>query len=92
MNQREVLNAIIAKNGFKHQMTVCIEELAELIKELTKQVRDKGSDMRLWEEIADVEICLAQLKLMRPGYKHIGIFKRFKIARLKAFYVEGNLK
>lgn len=93
MTYKKILEGIITKNGFKHQATVCIEELAELTKELTKLLRDKGSSMRLAEEIADVEICLAQVKMfMGPDRKHIPIFKSFKSKRLEAFFLEGNYK
>lgn len=44
------------------QMTVAIEELSELQKELCKVLRDHGKIENLIEEIADVEIMLFQIK------------------------------
>jgi|WetSurMetagenome_2_1015567.scaffolds.fasta_scaffold85860_2 hypothetical protein len=93
MKQWEVLDGIIKKNGAKYQMGVCIEELAELTKELTKHMRDKGSRMKTLEEIADVEVCLEQLKRMfAPSRTTIAMYKRFKIERLRKLYLEGNEK
>jgi len=90
MNQEEkVCRAIIEKNGVNYQVTVAIEEAAELTKELTKLVRSKGSPTKICEEIADVEICLAQLKLMIPNSrKKIALFKKYKLERLQLIYVE----
>lgn len=91
MTREAILAGIIAKNGAKYQMGVCIEELAELTKELTKHIRDKGSVMHTCEEMADVEICLAQLKMMMPRAEtQIRIFKRFKFERLEKLYLEGG--
>ena len=90
MKDTEILSGIITKNGTKYQMGVAIEECAELIKELTKFLRDKGSVMHLCEEIADVEVCLAELKLMIPkAQTQISLFKRFKLKRLEKLYLEG---
>jgi hypothetical protein len=91
MTRRDILLGIIKKNGAKYQMGVVIEELAELTKELTKHLRNKGSAMHTCEEIADVEICLEQLKLIMPhSALQIGIFKRFKFERLQKLYLEGG--
>lgn len=85
------LQGMIDKNGVKYQMGVCIEELAELMKELTKHLRDKGSAMHTLEEVADVEVCLAQLKLMFPGAQEkVDMFKRYKIERLDLLYLRGG--
>jgi hypothetical protein len=88
---KNVYDRIIAKMGRRHQMTVAIEELAELTKELTKAIRGKPNDMKISEEVADVEVCLDQLKLMfdADGSK-TQMFKEFKIDRLWKFYVEGG--
>ena len=85
-----IYNEIIKKNGWKHQYTVAIEELAELTKELTKAIRDKVSASHLCEEIADVEICLEQIKRTIPRSRvQIKLFKEFKLKRLEVLYIEG---
>ena len=43
---------------------ICMEELAELQKEISKQLRNKGDSYGLLEELADVYICLEMLKKM----------------------------
>ena len=90
MKANDVYDQILAKNGWKYQYTVAIEELAELTKELTKAIRDKVSYARICEEIADVEICLAQIKRTIPRSKiQVQLFKTFKIKRLEKLYIEG---
>lgn len=90
MTTNQVLQSIIDKNGKEYQATVAIEELAELMKELTKMIRGKGSETRICEELADVEICLAQIKLMFPRSKQqISLFKNYKLKRLRTLYIEG---
>ena len=85
-----IYQALLDKNGWKHQYTVAIEELAELTKELTKAIRDKVAYAHLCEEIADVEICLAQIKRTIPRSKvQIALFKTFKLKRLEVLYIEG---
>lgn len=41
---------------------ISIEELSELQKELTKELRNKGDGVGILEEMADVYICLQYLK------------------------------
>jgi len=80
-------------NGENHQQAVACEELAELSKEVLKVIRGKGSNMRVCEEIGDVEIVLEQLKLMHdPKNIRVPLFKRFKLARLAEFNVKGREK
>ena len=50
--------------GKTSQCTVCMEEMAELTKELSKNLRGQDNTAHIAEEIADVEIRLEQLKLM----------------------------
>jgi len=94
MKREDVLRAIIAKNGEAHQLTVVVEELAELTKEVTKRIRNGGgNDVHICEEIADVELVLAELKLMVPlSRTHVPMYSRFKYARLKTVYIDGGEK
>jgi hypothetical protein len=93
MKVDEIYASILAKNGWKHQYTVAIEELAELTKELTKALRDKVSYAHICEEIADVEICIAQIKKTIPRSKiQVQLFKSFKLRRLEKLYIEGAEK
>jgi len=91
MTKQEVYELIIHQNGIEHQMAVCIEELSELTKELTKLLRTDAigaSTMHLAEEIADVRICLEQLEQYYQLKNKINYFKRFKIQRLEKFYIK----
>lgn len=55
--------------GLDYQLTVAVEELSELQKEVCKLARCEGNVMHLTEEIADVQIILAELM----QYFHIGV-------------------
>lgn len=51
--------------GKRMQSIVCMEECAELIQAISKKLRDPTSpNDHLSEEMADVIICMHQLKLM----------------------------
>ena len=62
-----VLKRAVDTYGKKMQMVVCIEEMAELQKELSKAIRGKGNVLALAEEIADVKIMLEQLPYILVG-------------------------
>ena len=52
---------VIAVKGRFVQTYVCIEELSELIKELTKWLRGYSNREHIIEETADALICIEQL-------------------------------
>lgn len=81
MSNNEVLNAAISHYG-DLQKTVAMEEMAELIKELSKDIRGTGDPMHIAEEIADTEIMLAQLKLIYGIHADVARYKNEKIERL----------
>jgi len=88
LNRTELYEKLIYSNGQEHQLTVAIEEMSELTKEIVKMLRIKGNRMHLIEEIADVEICLEQLKLIYSvDNKEIELFKKFKLSRLQHYYI-----
>lgn len=69
--------------GELNQKVVAIEELAELQKEITKDLREKGNRINLTEELADVEIMLEQLKEMYLiDTQALDLIKRQKLERL----------
>lgn len=93
MKSKEVYKKLRKINGDAHQRGVAIEELAELMKELAKFNRGKGVNMRVCEEIADVEIVLEQMKFIHdPENIRVPLFKRFKLERLSEFNVKGGEK
>ena len=86
----EVLKRAVDTYGKKMQMVVCIEEMSELQKELSKAIRGKGNPLALAEEIADVKIMLEQLPYILVGAEDMNSFEETvlmyreqKINRLK---------
>lgn len=61
MKSNSVIETAIEVNGAQMQQIVAMEELAELQKEVSKMIRNKGNRAHLVEEIADVHIVLATL-------------------------------
>ena len=60
----DVNTRAILHYGIDKQSVVCMEELAELTQQVSKQLRGKGDKNHLTEEMADVYICLDMLGKM----------------------------
>jgi len=75
------VKAIAEMYGLKSQMGVCQEECAELIQAISKWYRDKADMDNLYEEIADVEIMLEQLKHLLNCRLEVDMWQSRKIAR-----------
>lgn len=65
------------------QSVVAMEEMGELIQEISKDLRGKGDVEHLAEEIADVQIMLEQLMIMHDCSFKVGEIRAAKIARLR---------
>lgn len=63
-DQNDILKKNIEFNNIETEQVIIMEELSELIQEVSKHYRKKGSIMHLLEEMADVYICLEELKLL----------------------------
>lgn len=61
MIKKEYVNYLIKKYGNTIQDIICIEELSELQKEITKSLRGKENKEHLIEEIAD---CLLTIQVI----------------------------
>lgn len=59
-----LLQQAVTVFGQMNQQDVAQEELAELIQEISKWKRGQGDPLRMAEEMADVMICLWQLRQM----------------------------
>jgi hypothetical protein len=59
-----VLDSTIRRFGKEKQTAVAIEELSELIQELTKTLRGEDRRTRLIEELADCYIVMMQIEMM----------------------------
>lgn len=72
--------------GDSAQPVVAIEELSELIKEITKCFRNKGNIDHLAEEVADVEIMVEQVKLIFNVQDKVEAARQIKLQRLENGY------
>lgn len=63
MNE-DVLKKVIARNGQIFQMIIAMEEMSELTKELSKNIRGFENRDAILEEVADVYIMLMQIEII----------------------------
>lgn len=84
MKQKELYKLAMEKWGETLQIIMAIEEMAELSQVLTKTMRGYLDYNRISEEVADVEIMLAQLRVVFPLNleKDVQRWKRKKKYRL----------
>ena len=89
MKEKQI-KKLIEKNGRESELIVCMEEPAELIQAIAKCERSRLGDEfasddldNLYEEIADVKICLRLLtRLYRLDPNRIKAYERMKEARI----------
>ena len=67
--------------GATSQKIMVIEEMSELIKELCKELRDRGNIECIAEEVADVEITLDQIKKIYNINDRVAQYKDSKLSR-----------
>ena len=82
---RDIETDIFNYYGTDQTMVVCMEELSELIKEVSKYIRGKGNKHHLTEEIADVLITIDELinlhDIREEDIQNQIIYKQFRAAR-----------
>lgn len=78
---RKLYTKAIATYGKDAQITVAIEECAELIHALTRFKRKRVTSVIVCEEIADVLITAEQMRIIF-GAKAVDEKKKFKLERL----------
>ena len=98
-NMKDAIEQIANDNGYEIASRQLIEEMAELTQAINKYWRvqlDEGKrsfanawiyspeENNICEEIADVEICIEQLKVI--------LMSRSKIKRIKIFKIKRQLK
>ena len=81
IDRDEVLNGAIEVWGEMLQIDVAIEELSELTTALARQQRGRNEPVAVVEEIADVQLCLDQLKRMY-GPEEVEKVEQEKLERL----------
>ena len=84
---KQLLERVITANGMNKQLDIAIEELSELIQAICKLKRygytDEECYFNLAEEMADVEIVLAELKLMFDNEDNVKEWRTYKLDRLE---------
>ena len=82
----EIYQQAIAKFGKDAQLKMAIEEMAELTQAICKSFRESNNHENIVEEIADVEIMLAQLKIISEideskveTWKGLKLFKLYNV-------------
>ncbi len=78
----QLLRSAIRTFGEDMQMTVAIEEMSELIKEICKRKRGADNLDALTEEIADVRIMLEQLEMILKNKTDVDLTMEDKLDRL----------
>lgn len=73
----------VQKYGKEKQIVVAIEELAELSKELCKELRGMGNQEHIAEEMADVKIMLEELDIIFGNTNKVLGYKISKLERLR---------
>lgn len=84
----KVLLKAIDKFGADEQENLAIEECSELIQAISHKHR--GREHNIPEEIADVEIMLAQLKIINSCAYDVEVIKKKKLKRLSQ-RLEGKI-
>lgn len=83
MTPTQIYKQAIEKWGFDAQILMVFEEMSELQKELCKNWRGKNNIEQIAEEVADVEIVLAQLKMIYGISGTVRQFHEEKLMRLE---------
>lgn len=81
MDKKEIYIQALRNWGYL-QKVVAIEEMTELQKELSKNMRGEENELYIAEEIADVEIMLEQMKILFNIDEDVEEMKEYKIKRL----------
>ena len=80
--KRNTYQATVDTYGKSSRLIMAVEEMSELIKELSKHFRGESNISHISEEMADVEIMLEQLKIIFQNRAEIDSIKADKLYRL----------
>lgn len=83
MNENEIYKKALDTYGADAQTLMVFEEMSELQKALCKHARGAANRLDIAEEIADVQIVLAQMVMLYHCADEVAAFKRYKLARLE---------
>lgn len=82
LDDNAICQAALETFGKELQVTMAIEEMSELTKELCKNSRGQENTTHIAEEIADVEIMLQQMVILFDCAGQVETFRRYKLERL----------
>lgn len=82
LHDNVICQAALETFGKELQVTMAIEEMSELTKELCKNSRGQENTTHIAEEIADVEIMLQQMVMLFDCTGQVETFRRYKLERL----------
>ena len=80
MTDKQIFTVAIKVNGEAEQEEMAIEECAELI--MAIRHKHRGRPHNIPEEIADVEICLEQLRMINNCSEEVERIRQEKVDRL----------
>lgn len=89
--QHDTYRAAVETHGKTSQLVMAMEEMSELTKELSKNMRGQKNVSAISEEMADVEIMLEQLKVIFSNRAEVDRYRAEKLARLAANITGGEL-
>lgn len=81
--ERATIEKAFKVYGKDNQKIVAIEELSELQKEISKDLRGQGNSYNMAEEIADVLIMLQQIRMIYNLDEKIRLYISHKMERLE---------
>lgn len=82
IDEKTVFQTAINEYGYYAQSMMLLEEMSELQKEICKSYRGKDNAEQIAEEIADVEIMLAQIKMIYGVAEDAEKWRNAKVKRL----------
>ena len=82
LDDNAICQAALETFGKELQVTMAIEEMIELTKELCKNSRGQENTTHIAEEIADVQIMLQQMVMLFDCAGQVETFCRYKLERL----------
>lgn len=88
--RRDTYTAAVEAYGKHSQLIMAMEEMAELTKELSKNIRGAQNITAISEEIADVEIMLEQLKVIFSNRAEVDRERSEKLKRLAGRLIEAT--
>jgi uncharacterized protein YabN with tetrapyrrole methylase and pyrophosphatase domain len=86
--EQKIFRDAIDYFGDTSQKIMVIEEMSELMKELCKELRDRGNIDNIAEEVADVEITLSQIKIIYDIEDAVAKQRDYKLNRFANRMIE----